>query len=185
MPTRSRQRCRFSCGTPSIDQWIGSGERSAVGAYVHASPGREQCLVPDGRDPSRVRNEEEAGRARTQKSTSHGCGSLLVVQGRHFAVKRGWRPKAGLTDRKQGTGEPEGSPTRAAVKGHGCPTRRKMAAHGGRAPCFPGCQTRPLMCSGEASVRQLSAACTCGEHHGLHTDPGDRDRLHLFAIPAP
>jgi hypothetical protein len=46
--------------------------------------------------------------------TSHVKGSLVAVKAAKRAVKHGWRPKAGLTDRNQGTGEPEGSPTRAA-----------------------------------------------------------------------
>ena len=40
---------------------------------------------------------------------------LRLVEDRALAAKRGWRPKAGLADRNTGTGEPEGSPTRAAL----------------------------------------------------------------------
>lgn len=55
-----------------------------------------------------------------------------------LAVKRGWRPKAGLTDRNTGTGVPEGTPARAAVEQAPRHDAQKNGRtfRGGRAPVF-------------------------------------------------
>jgi len=61
--------------------------------------------------------------------TSHGEGSFVVVQNHPLRRQTKEVTQAGLTDRNEGTGEPEGSPAWATKKGAARrSTRKKMAA---------------------------------------------------------